>query len=299
MQPQEVGDLGDTARARLGHALGKRIAALMEQPVDVANDASQRRVRADVEHRRHVAAVERRRGCRPAARRPARARAHVGSRHIRFLQELQAKPADLDQRGPIEGCVAILHLQLAGGVAREAVGRAAPRSASSTPGRRRAAPGPRGSPGGSAGRRAAAAADPAPGNRTACRRAGRRGRSGRRPCRARAGTHPAPARKAPGVRAQAPGAELDMGLQEAIVLLQMLRLEERALGPEDPVVPAHRPTRRSRPIAAHFTRHGDGPRLEADGDGDRFLRGTAAAWRQREFSRSRNAAITPMNFVSG
>jgi hypothetical protein len=30
-----------------------------------------------------------------------------------------------------------------------------------------------------------------------------------------------------------------------------------------------------------------------------FFGGTAATWRQREFSRSRNAAMTPMNFVSG
>src|SRR5439155_9898934 len=79
-----------------------------------------------VEHRGNVALVEQDAVVRAALDDAGDAQARVGRGDVDRLQQLKAQAPDLDQRGAIERRVAVLDLELAGDVARQAVGAGAP-----------------------------------------------------------------------------------------------------------------------------------------------------------------------------
>ena len=240
LQPQELGDLGDAARPGLGHLCGQRVTALVQETVDVAQLAGQRRRGGDVQQRRDVPGVEQDAVVGPALDDAGDAETGVGGADVRFLEEPQAQPADLDERGPVERRVAVLDLELSGNVAGQAVG---------------------------AGAAEVGFVDARPAQRerqdherVAQRRRhvhGRRKRIAgrtveRRSVRQHAARGPEPQlaelqerlvdgqlEEPPGVGAHRAGPQLDLSVDVTVVLLEMLGLEERPLGPDDAIVPGH------------------------------------------------------------
>ena len=120
-EPQEFGDLGDPAWARRRQADRQRVPALVQKPVNVTQQAGQRRRGAAIQHRRNVALIEHDAVVGAPLDHLGDAEGGVRGGDVGFLQELQPEPADLDQRRAIERRVAVLDLELAGDVARQAV----------------------------------------------------------------------------------------------------------------------------------------------------------------------------------
>ena len=210
--------------------------------MNVAQETGQRRSAADVQHRRHVAiGVEHDAVVGSALDDTGDPEAGICRRDVRLLQELQAQPADLDQRCPIERRVAVLDLQLAGDVARQGIGAGAAQvglvdtgpphgegqNHEGVPQRRRDVQRRREWIAGRAIERRAVREHPprAPHGQLAELEQGFVDRE---------------LQEAPGVRAQGPSPLLDLRFEVAVVLLEVLGLEERPLGPDDSVVPAHR-----------------------------------------------------------
>ena len=203
-EPQEFGDLRDAARARLRQARRQRVAALVQEPVDVAQQARQGGRGAGIQHRGDVALVEDDAVVGAALDHAGDAETGVRRGDVRLLQELKPEAADLDQRRPVERRVAVLDLELAGDVAGQAVGpgaaeirfvHARPTHRQGQGHERRRARWPE--------RPEAAAAGRGPGNRTGCRPGARRARCATPACRARAATR---RRRSPGIRIRADAA---------------------------------------------------------------------------------------------
>jgi hypothetical protein len=214
----------------------------VQKPVDVAHQTGQHRIGAGIQGRRDVAAVEHDAIVGSPLHHAGDSEPRVGRRDVRLLQELKTQAPDLDQRRPVERCVAVLDFELSRGVSREAIG-----SGGAQVGFIHAGP---------ANGESQHHESVPQGGRDVQRR---RQRVARRTVERRTVWEHAPRapdgelaqleegivqrqlEESPRVWVQGAGSQLDIRFEVTVVLLEVLWLEERAFGPEDPVVPAHGP----------------------------------------------------------
>ncbi len=159
---------------------------------------------------------------------------------VRLFQELKSQPTDLDQRGPIERHVAVLDLQLAGDVAGQAVGAGAAEIGfvHARPTHRQGQGHERVTQGGRDVQRRRQRVAGRAVERGAVREHAARA-SQRQLAELQQRLVDRDLQESVAVRAQDSRALLELRLQVPVVLLEVLGLEERALGPDDPIVPGH------------------------------------------------------------
>jgi hypothetical protein len=212
----------------------------MQKPVHVPHQARQRGRGSGVQHRGDIALVEHHTVVGAPLDDTGDAEAGVCCGDVGLFEELKPQPPDLNDRGAIERRVAVLHVQLARHVARQAVGAGAAEIGlvHARPAHRqrqdheRIAQGRR-----HVERRRQRIAGRAV-ERRSVREHAARGPKGQL-AELEQGLVDLDLEKSIPVRAQSTCALIELRLEMTIVLLEVLGLQERPLGPDNAVVPAH------------------------------------------------------------
>ena len=117
LQQQEVGDLRDTRLARRGHPRGQRLAALVQHPRQLGDQAGQRRGGGTHQRRRDPSLIQDDAAIGGDLGHPRQADAQIAGALVGLQQVAQAQPADL-QFGRLRRCrVRVVGLERPCGVA--------------------------------------------------------------------------------------------------------------------------------------------------------------------------------------